>query len=162
MARVARKPVGGLTAALLIPIGSVTTASIFSAHCTELAWRADAHTVNCPLLDDRSSYREETVATGGLSMVRHTLTLMVSREQGQLLFTQEWLATCATEGVIAQITAADGEMLLIGYSQHLGDEQPLRFKSLVTEIGKKRTDLPLSILTLYSEDTEPASTYDNQ
>ena len=62
----------------------------------------------------------------------------------------------ATEGLIATVTAASGERLLIGWSARLGTEQPLRLGSGSNDSGVKPLDGTPIVVTLTCEDADPA------
>ena len=62
-----------------------------------------------------------------------------------------------TEGLIALVTMASGERLLAGWSARFGTSQPLRPGSFAMESGIKPLDGTPAVLTLASEDTDPAA-----
>ena len=96
-----------------------------------------------PLAEQRSSYAERLDTDAGPQRMRHTLTLVVGRETFRKAFTPALRRAAETEGLIALVTMASGERLLAGWSARFGTSQPL--------------DGTPAVLTLTSEDTDPAA-----
>ena len=110
-----------------------------------------------PLAEQRSSYAERLDTDAGPQRVRHTLTLVVGRETFRKAFTPALRRAAETEGLIALVTMASGERLLAGWSARFGTSQPLRPDSFAMESGIKPLDGTPAVLTLTSEDTDPAA-----
>ena len=140
-----RKPAGGITAAAITPAGNLLRAALGADGRAEAVFRDGTLLTRLPLAEQRSSYTELSDTQAGPQRVRHTLKLVVSRE-----------AARTTEGLIATVTAASGERLLIGWSARLGREQPLRLGSVSNESGVKPLDGTPVVVTLTCEDTDPA------
>ena len=145
-----RKPAGGITAAAITPAGNLLRAALGADG------RDGTLLTRLPLAEQRSSYTELSDTQAGPQRVRHTLKLVVSREAARTLFDPAFRRTAATEGLIATVTAASGERLLIGWSARLGREQPLRLGSVSNESGVKPLDGTPVVVTLTCEDTDPA------
>lgn len=151
-----RKPAGGIEAVALTPAGNLLRAAAAADGELEVALRDEGLLIEMPLLEERSTYTERTDTQAGPPRVRHTLTLALSREEAQRLFDPAFRRTATTEGFIAIVTAASGERLLAGWSARMGSEQPLRLDALQNESGAKPIDGTAVLLTLTSEDADPA------
>lgn len=156
-----RKPVGGLSAVRLVPVRGVASVVLAGTRCTGLELASGVRPLDCPLLDDGSSYTEESLGQQGLASVRHTLTLVLGRGEGRDLAGGELLAAWVREGVVALLTTADGERMLAGWSEHFGPEQPLRLVSQTSRTGTDPLDRPTAVWVFASEDTSPAFTCEN-
>ena len=151
-----RKPAGGITAAAITPAGNLLLAALGADGRAEAVFRDGTLLTRLPLAEQRSSYTELSDTQAGPQRVRHTLKLVVSREAARTLFGPAFRRTAATEGLIATVTAASGERLLIGWSARLGREQPLRLGSVSNESGVKPLDGTPVVVTLTCEDTDSA------
>ena len=151
-----RKPAGGITAAAITPAGNLLRAALGADGRAEAVFRDGTLLTRLPLAEQRSSYTELSDTQAGPQRVRHTLKLVVSREAARTLFGPAFRHTAATEGLIATVTAASGERLLIGWSARLGRDQPLRLGSVSNESGVKPLDGTPVVVTLTCEDTDPA------
>ncbi len=151
-----RKPVGGITAAMITPAGNLLRAAAAADGLTELSFRDTAQIVDLPLIDDRSTYAETADSQTGLTRVRHKLSLVVERSDARMLFDDAFRRTALYEGLVAIVTAASGEQIVVGWSERLGTEQPLRMTGLGMESGRKPLDGTPATLTLESEDASPA------
>ena len=128
--------------------------AVFMAGCDVL----DATQLTAlPLAEQRSSYAERLDTDAGPQRIRHTLTLVVGREAFRKAFTPALRRAAETEGLIALVTMASGERLLAGWSARFGTSQPLRPGSFAMESGIKPLDGTPAVLTLASEDTDPAA-----
>ena len=145
-----RKPAGGITAAAITPAGNLLRAALGADGRAEAVFRDGTLLTRLPLAEQRSSYTELSDTQAGPQRVRHTLKLVVSREAARTLFGPAFRHTAATEGLIATVTAASGERLL------MGREQPLRLGSVSNESGVKPLDGTPVVVTLTCEDTDPA------
>lgn len=151
-----RKPAGGIEAVALTPAGNLLRAVTAPDGRLEVTLRDESLLVEMPLLEERSTYTERIDTQAGPLRVRHTLTLAVSREEAQRIFNPAFRRTATTEGFAAMVTAASGERLLAGWSEHFGTEQSLRLDALQNESGAKPLDGTAVFLTLSSEDADPA------
>ena len=138
-----RKPAGGITAAAITPAGNLLRAALGADGRAEAVFRDGTLLTRLPLAEQRSSYTELSDTQAGPQRVRHTLKLVVSREAARTLFGPAFRHTAATEGLIATVTAASGERLLIGCS-------------VSNESGVKPLDGTPVVVTLTCEDTDPA------
>lgn len=127
-----RKPVGGVVAVRLSPVGS-------------------AQQPELPLVEERSSYVEELVADDGILRVHHTLQLVVSRETARSFL--PFAARMAAEGGSAVVTTAAGEQLVVGWTEDLGWEHPLRLTALDLGSGTKPADGNEATLRFECDDT---------
>ena len=151
------KPAGGIEAVWLIPASDIVSATYGDGCCTGLTLRAGASADQWPILEQSSSFREENLNPDGPPRFRHTLTLVVGREAFRKAFTPALRRAAETEGLIALVTMASGERLLAGWSARFGTSQPLRPDSFAMESGIKPLDGTPAVLTLASEDTDPAA-----
>ena len=138
-----RKPAGGITAAAITPAGNLLRAALGADGRAEAVFRDGTLLTRLPLAEQRSSYAERLDTVG-------------CREAARTLFDPAFRRTAATEGLIATVTAASGERLLIGWSARLGTEQPLRLGSVSNESGVKPLDGTPVVVTLTCEDADPA------
>lgn len=152
-----RKPAGGITAAAITPAGNLLREATAADGRAEAAFRDATLLTELPLAEQRSSYTEQSDTQAGPQRVRHTLRLVVSREAARALLTPAFLRRAVTEGLIATVTAASGERLLVGWSARLGTEQPLRLSSVSNQSGVKPLDGTPVELTFTSEDADPAA-----
>ena len=148
-----RKPAGGVAAVTVTPAGNLLRAAVAADGRAEAIFRDTA----LPLAEQRSSYAERLDTDAGPQRVRHTLTLVVGREAFRKAFTPALRRAAETEGLIALVTMASGERLLAGWSARFGTSQPLRPDSFAMESGIKPLDGTPAVLTLASEDTDPAA-----
>lgn len=151
-----RKPAGGITAAAITPAGNLLRAAPGADGRVEAVFRDGALLTPLPLAEQRSSYSELSDTQAGPQRVRHTLTLVIGREAARALLTPSFRRTAAADGLIATVTAASGERLLIGWSARLGKEQPLRLGPVSNESGTKPLDGTPVVVTLTCEDADPA------
>ncbi|MEG1885603.1 MAG: hypothetical protein RR182_04895 [Alistipes sp.] len=148
-----RKPVGGITAVGITPSANVVRV-IPSDGTSErgIVLRDNTLLREVPLLEDRSCYTRLGNSTEGLTRVHHILTLVLCPEVAQ-----ELIDTCplmSTDGVVALVTAATGEKIIVGRSEKFGGTQPLRLHTSRFDSGCKRTDPPTTSLSLECDDTE--------
>ena len=144
------KPVGGVARAVLyrpdddmeIAFGDGECYAVFNCEGTEVV-----------LLDDHSSFEERIVPDAGAVSVVHTLTLVAARGDAATWLAPGFAERATHEGVIADLTLNDGRRLVVGCSEALGTEQPLRLASLFCDSGLRLTQTPTVTLTLRSEDT---------
>ena len=109
------------------------------------------------ILEDRSSYSEVEIVEDGVSMVRHSLKIVLRREAGLRL--RSLLSTKYIDGVVAIVGVHASERLLVGYTNKFGVEQPLRVVEGIFETGISPKDYPLYSLTLQCEDTSYATKF---
>ena len=152
-----RKPAGGVAAVTVTPAGNLLRAALGADGRAEAVFRDGTLLTRLPLAEQRSSYAERLDTDAGPQRVRHTLTLVVGREAFRKAFTLALRRAAETEGLIALVTMASGERLLAGWSARFGTSQPLRPGSFAMESGIKPLDGTPAVLTLASEDTDPAA-----
>ena len=152
-----RKPAGGVAAVTVTPAGNLLRAAVAADGRAEAIFRDATQLTALPLAEQRSSYAERLDTDAGPQRVRHTLTLVVGREAFRKAFTPALRRAAETEGLIALVTMASGERLLAGWSARFGTSQPLRPGSFAMESGIKPLDGTPAVLTLASEDTDPAA-----
>lgn len=152
-----RKPAGGVAAVTITPAGNLLRAAVAADGRVEATFRDAIQLTALPLAEQRSSYAERFDTDAGPQRMRHTLTLVVSRETSRTAFTPAFRRAAETEGLIAIVTMASGERLLAGWSARFGTTHPLRLGSFAMESGTKPLDGTPAVLTLTSEDTDPAA-----
>ena len=152
-----RKPAGGVAAVTVTPAGNLLRAAVAADGRAEAIFRDATQLTALPLAEQRSSYAERLDTDAGPQRMRHTLTLVVGRETFRKAFTPALRRAAETEGLIALVTMASGERLLAGWSARFGTSQPLRPDSFAMESGIKPLDGTPAVLTLTSEDTDPAA-----
>ena len=146
------KPGGGIEAVRLIPISGIDSVQISNGKCTGITLRKGAESIEWPILEDRSSYREELLCDNGIPRIRHILTLVCDPEEVR---NQEalWETRMAEEGVAARIETTAGTTLLTGWSERFKKEQPLRLQEKKLDTGEKPLARPTLTLFFTSEDT---------
>ena len=144
------KPVGGVRSVRLYPANTVESV-IFSVGECQVVLSTEG--VGVELLDDASLYEEQLCNKGGAPLVEHNLTLVAERNRGSEWLDGAWQERMTTEGVVAVVELNDGRVLLVGYSEEFGDEQPLHLASLVSSSGQALLDTPRLTLKLISYDT---------
>lgn len=148
------KPVGGVESCTLYPADAVQTIIFSSKGCSV---QLQGSPIEVELLDDSSHYHEEIKCKDGLLKVLHRLQLVADRKAAEKWLDTEFLEQLSIEGAIAVVKLEDGRSLLVGYSSHFGDEQPLRLEYLISESGNNLHDKPIVTLQLLSYDTEFSS-----
>ena len=142
----AYKPVGGLLRAELFALEGLSSAEDMVSGAG----------VEVSLMDDGSSYEELHSAEGLPVSVQHTLTLASDRNLAREWLSQEFVQRCTVEGVVARVTMATGEQIVVGTDPRFGFEQALRLSSLGFMSGSSPNDSPRVILTLKCHDTHSA------
>ena len=145
------KPVGGILSAELFYVGDLES---------ELDMVEGAG-VAVELIDYKSSYEELLSADNGLVSVAHTLTLASDRNLAREWLSQGFVQRCTAEGVVARVTMATGEEIVVGTDPRFGFEQALRLSSLGFQSGCSPNDSPRVILTLKCHDTHSAMEIQN-
>ena len=148
------KPVGGVESVALYPADAVVTA-LFSSNGCEV--ELSGNSIEVPLLDDASQYDEISRLEHGAASVLHKLHLVADRKDAEKWLDSAFLERAAFEGFIAVVSLSSGQSLLVGYSAHLGNEQPLRLESLTTSSGKTLHETPSVTLRLVSCDADLAA-----
>lgn len=154
------KPVGGVTGVSLYRKSDVEAVRVADGLCTGIDLCTGAAPLTVPLAEDRSSYTEESVGDEGLPATRHTLAIVCHRYPGREMFAGPLLEELATDGAVACVDLSNGERLLVGWSERLGFEQPLRLKKFRFLTGPKPVDTPLLELHLESIDAARALRYE--
>lgn len=150
------KPAGGLCAVTLTPATNLRGVSAAADGSVEVNFGDDALLVHLPLAEQRSSYTETLDTQAATARVRHTLTPVVDREAAREYFTPAFVRVATTEGVVAVVSAASGERLLVGWSARFGAEQPLRLAAIENASGTEPLDGTPVTLAFESEDTQAA------
>lgn len=145
------KPVGGVESCTLYPADAVETVIFSSAGC-EVQLCGEG--IEVQLLEDSSHYEEETKVESGVVKISHLLHLVADRGEAEAWLNNDTLERLAIEGAVATVGLEDGRRLLVGYSPHFGNEQPLRLEGLVSTSGRSLHDKPSVTLRLISHDTE--------
>ena len=124
-----QKPVGGVEAVVLYPADAVKHA-LFSQGGCEVEFQGEG--VAVALIDDASLYEEVVSSAKGIVGVTHSLTLVARYKDAGVWLATPFLERLAQEGVIATVALSDGRSIVVGYSQHFGEEQPLTLESVTT------------------------------
>ena len=145
------KPVGGVESCTLYPADAVVTALFSSEGCkVELSGTP----VEVPLLEEASHYDEASIFDHATTSVSHSLHLVADRGEAQPWLNDVFLERGAYEGFVALIALNDGRRLLVGYSAHLGNEQPLRLEKISSASGSSLRETPSVTLHLTSHDAD--------
>ena len=145
------KPVGGVESVALYPAEAVARALFSNKGCeVELLGTP----VEVTLMEDASHYEEITRLECGTTSVLHQLHLVAEMSEGEKWLDEQFLERALFEGVIAVVTLCSGVRLLVGYSAHFSNEQPLRLDSITSSSGSTLHDTPSVTLRLVSCDTE--------
>ena len=145
-----KKPIGGIAQCALYPTDAVHVSSIETDGCKVRFTKAPYKAI---LFDDSSSLCEQMIMEQGAIRVTHTLKLVSDRNMAGVWLEREFAMQATDQGVIAVVTLSDGRSLLVGYSQRLGKELPMRLHSLISDSAVKLNQTPTLTLTLQSEDT---------
>ena len=140
------KPVGGVVAAELFPVGGLASPQEMVA----------GRGVAVSLVDDGSSYEEELTARDGQVSVLHTLALCSARKLAAEWFEREVVRGCAAEGVASVVETPTCEKLVAGWCPRFGFEQALRLQSLRFLSGERPNDSPRVKLVLACRDVSSA------
>ena len=151
------KFIGGIAEVRITPTSNVNL-SVDDANSVEVLFRDPLLIETIELLEDRSSYSEVEIVEDGVSLVRHSLKLVLKRELGLRL--RATLSTRYMDGVVAIVTIHARERLLVGFTSKFGIEQPLRVIGGAFETGSSPKDYPLFSLTLQCEDTSYATKFE--
>lgn len=145
------KPVGGVESVALYPADAVITALFSSEGCeVELSGTP----VEVHLLEDASQYEESSELKHGAIIVSHKLHLVADKDNAAVWLSDDFIERASFEGFIAVVSLCDGRRILVGYSSHLGSEQPLRLEKIISTSGKSLSESPSVTLQLISHDTE--------
>ena len=150
------KPIGGVESVTLYPADAVKQA-LFSQEGCEVEFQSGAYPVEVMLVDDASSYEEIVEPTNGVVKVEHRLTLVARHCDADEWLSEEFLERLSQEGVIATVGLCDGRRVLVGYSQHFAEEQPLLLDKMASFSGRELLDTPTVTLMLVSHDTDLAA-----
>ena len=148
------KPVGGVESVALYPAEAVARA-LFSNEGCEVELLGTP--VEVTLMEDASHYEEICDLKCGVTTVSHQLHLVAEKRDGERWFDNQFLERALFDGLIAVVTLCSGVRLLVGYSAHFANEQPLRLDSITSSSGCSLRDTPLVTLRLVSCDTEFSS-----
>lgn len=91
-----------------------------------------------------------------MPLVRHTLILASDPEEVRSAIGEESFARLAAQGVVARIETSSGAVLLAGWTETFGVEQPLRLREARYNSESRPAARPVLTLTLVGEDTSPA------
>ncbi len=153
------KPAGGVAGVSLYRKSDVEAVRVADGLCTGIDLCTGAAPLTVPLAEDRSSYTEESVGEEGLPATRHTLTVVCPRYPGREMFAGPLIEELAADGAVACIELNNGERLVVGWTERLGLEQPLRLKKFRILTGAKPVDVPLLELHLECVDAARALRY---
>ncbi len=154
------KPVGGIAGVSLYRKDDIEAVRAAGGRCVGIDLRTGAAPLTALLVEDRSSYTEESVREEGLPATRHTLKAVFYWYTGREELAGELLEALATDGAVACVELRNGERLVVGWSERLGLEQPLRLTGYRFFSGAKPADLPQLELHLESCDASRALRYE--
>lgn len=154
------KPVGGVAGVSLYRKTDVEAVRVADGRCTGIDLRTGAAPLAALLAEDRSSYTEESVGEEGLPATRHTLEAVYYRHTGREQLAGPILEELATDGAVACVELRNGERIIVGWSERLGFEQPLRLVKYRFLTGAKPADVPLLELRMECVDTARALRYE--
>lgn len=129
------------------PIGGVKRATLHSADTVGL--QSDGLYVE--LVDDRSSYTQKLSVENGVAVVVHTLTLVALCTDAAPWLSDQFIESASREGLIAKVELNDSQHLVVGLSERLLFEQPLRLQSIVVDSALSAAQTPTVTLTLQSQ-----------
>ncbi len=152
-------PLSGLNRASARPRGGVAKVEIIPA--SEYAGVAPPATgPSWAFREDRARYSEEQPGQGGRGaltpLVRHTLEMELPANNSTRAAVESLLSTAQSEGVVARVTMASGEVLLVGWSRRLGARYPLRVAAVAANSGQSPADFPTITVRLESTDADAA------
>lgn len=150
------KPAGGVAGVSLYRKSDIEAVRVTGGRCAGIDLRTGAAPLTPLLVEDRSSYTEESVGEEGLPATRHALTAVFYWYTEREELAGEILEELATDGAVACVDLHNGERLLVGWSERLGFEQPLRLVKYRFLTGTKPADRPLLELHLESCDAARA------
>lgn len=150
------KPVGGVESVALYPADAVEQA-LFSKGGCEVAFRSASEVVEVALVDDGSLYEEVVESARGVVKVTHRLSLVSRRCDAEAWLSLSFLERASQEGLIALVRLCDGRQMVVGYSQHFAEEQPLMLERVELSSGKELLTTPTVTLHLVSHDTSLAA-----
>lgn len=101
--------------------------------------------------EDKAFYRQSVSGKYPLISVQHELSFEIAPVCGATLSAIEELLS-SDEGVVAVVTIASGESLLVGQSPELGLEAPLRISEVLADTLSEYGDDSMCRITLTSED----------
>lgn len=158
-----RKPVGGVAAVMLTSAANIRSIlfeqSSNATICTRLIFADRSAVMECPLLEQQSSFTERLATSGGSHLITHTLRLVADRNLAEAWLHPSFANEIAVDGAVALVTLADGRIYVVGLSQRFGDEQPLRIKSLTADSARRLAETPTVELILEAADTDFAAQF---
>jgi hypothetical protein len=149
------KPIGGVARVALHSADAVREVSFASDGECAILFGDEATEVE--LLDDGSTFVEKITTDTGIALVRHTLSLVASRNSAEAWLDPDFLQRATRIGVIAEVVLNDGRAFVVGYSQHLTTEQPLRLREATISSGDTPLCSPTVTLCLTSTDGHAAA-----
>lgn len=132
------KTVGGVSKIELVGVGSIEKVVLSPQKelCREVRLKEGAGFVRYSFREDQATYTQKSVSHQPVVLVEHTLWMFLERVDSDSIRAVRELAEASQEGLLALVTLATGERLLVGYSRHLGCEQPLRVVKMESESGE--------------------------
>ncbi len=153
------KPVGGVAGVSLYRKSDIEAVRVADGLCTGIDLCTGAAPLTVPLAEDRSSYTEESVGEEALPATRHTIIIVCPRFAGREMFAGPLIEQLSTDGAVACVELHNGERLVVGWTERLGFEQPLRLKKFRILTGPKPAEAPLLELHLECVDAARALRY---
>ena len=150
------KPVGGVARVALHAADAVVGAQFATEGC---AIEFCDEAIEVALRDDGSTLTETTTPDKGIITVSHRLDLVAERNDAEPWLEERFIERATRVGVVAIVTLNDSRSVVLGYSEHLGTEQPLRLHSLTLNAGVTPSDSPTARLSLCSTDASTAAPY---
>ena len=141
-------PLSGLNSSSARPRGGVAGVELVPA--SKYAGGTPSASAVRAFREDRARYREERTGGPLSPLVRHTLVMELPATPKGRRAADELAVVCRTEGVVAVVTMASGEVLVAGHSARFGTLYPLRLAGTEYTSGNTPADFPIITLTLES------------
>ena len=129
------------------PVGGVRSVTL---HAADTVGRT-MESIDVELMDDGSTYREVLSVEQGSGVVKHTLTLKALYSAAEAWLSREFIDMATLAGVVAEVTLNDSRQIVVGQTEALGAEQPLRIKSLEVDSAHSPSEVPTVTLVLCCE-----------
>lgn len=127
-----------------------------SGSCRSVELKAGGKFVSYCFKEDRATYCEKVTNRRSNPLVVHTLSMLLERVDALSVGALRELVEASKSGLVGIVTLRGGEQLLVGYSDRMGAEQPLRVKEAETISGAEPIERSGVEIVLESVDCESA------
>ena len=150
---------GGIESVRLVEAGQILQVRYDAVNdrYTGIELREGAGFVQYRFAEDEALYREQLAVTGGKPLVRHELSFVLTGMNSASRKAVEEMA--AAGGLAALVENRQGEILLVGWSERFGAEQPLRMDKSVGTTRSAPGEVPSETIVLSAADTEKAKPF---